>query len=267
VGAVNDTLPVVRVPEPFSRIALVSDVHGNVPALTACLEDAIAEGVEAIVFMGCLTWGPEPSVVLRLTQSLSLPTFFIQGNGERAVLELADGVRDISEYDETLNRWMLERHRASGVNALRGLAPSLSIEVIGVGRMRLCHGSPRSDIELLTPATPQGRLRAAFAGVEEEIVAHGHTHLQYQRDVAGKRVIGPGSVGLPYSDGLPGARWAVVGPGVELRTTSYDLEDAVRAAHDAGYPDGAYSRYVATLRQPPTPLEIQLDAEQREFSD
>jgi predicted phosphodiesterase len=188
------------VPDRYSRIALMADVHGNVSALAACLDEAMSEHVDAVAFLGCLTWGPEPAEVLRRVHAVTVPTYFIRGNGERAVLELAGGARAAASSTDT---WMVSAHGAAGLQALRSFALSVSLEVAGVGRIRLCHGSPRSDIELLTPATPEHRLQAAFDGVDEPVVAHGHTHLQYLRVAAGKTIVGVGSVGLPYTDGPP----------------------------------------------------------------
>ena len=75
------------------RVALIADVHGNAPALAATLAEISASEVDAVAFLGCLTWGPNPARVLELAQSIRQPTFFVRGNGERPVLELAAGSR------------------------------------------------------------------------------------------------------------------------------------------------------------------------------
>jgi predicted phosphodiesterase len=249
------------------RVALVSDVHGNVPALAATLAEIESADVDAVAFLGCLTWGPGPLQVLEMAWSVPVPTFFVRGNGERAALELADGTR---RPERAVDAWMVAAHGRSGIEAIRAFQPVIVLEVGGLGPVWLCHGSPRSDIELLTPVTPEGRLRQAFDGVTGSVVAHGHTHLQYERNAAGKRVVGAGSVGLPYGDGPSGARWAVLGPDVELRVTPYDLAlaaQAAQAARSQGYPADAAERYLQTLRRPPSQAELEADAESREFSD
>ena len=85
--------------------------------------------------------------------------------------------------------------------------------------MLFCHGSPRSDEEILTRISPEERVAAAVADVSEEVVVCGHTHVQFDRRVAGKRLINAGSVGMPY-EARPGAYWAVLGPEVDLRRTT-----------------------------------------------
>ena len=244
------------------RVALIADVHGNAPALTAVLDEARADGVDALVFLGCLTWGPEPTRVIELAQSTGRPTYFLRGNGERAVLELAAGTRDAASPTDS---WMVNAHGPAGVQFLAALPTGLIGQVAGIGRIRLCHGSPRSDIELLTPGTPPERIAAACADVTESTIAHGHTHLQYTRLAGQRRVIGVGSVGLPYGGDEPGARWTVVGPTIEPRRTAYDIDEAIAAADAVNYP--GLERYTGTLRQPPTLQMIIDDAESKGYSD
>jgi predicted phosphodiesterase len=252
-------LPAVELGE-FERVALLADVHGNAAALRAVLADVTEAGVDAICLLGCFTWGPEPRAVLDLVADRR--AFFLRGNGERAVLELADGVR---APQTPTDEWMVGAHGSDGVGALRTFPAALTLTVGGVGRVRLCHGSPRSDVELLTPATPAARIEAACAGVAEPTVVHGHTHLQYARHVAGRYVAGCGSVGLPYYDGPPGARWTLLGADLQRRRTPYDVAGVAAAIRAGGYP-GA-ERYAGLLEQPPTPDEIVADAEPKQFSD
>ena len=79
-------------------------------------------------------------------------------------------------------------------------------------------------MEILTVATSEERLREALAGVKEDVVVCGHTHMQFDRVCDGKRVVNAGSVCMPY--GAPGAHWLLLGPTVDLRKTNYDLESA-----------------------------------------
>ena len=137
------------------------------------------------------------------------------------------------------------------------------IEVEGLGRTRFCHGSPRSDEELVTPATPVDRMLALFQGVKERLLVTAHTHLQFDREVAGVRSINPGSVGMPYQ-GEPGAFWAMLGPDVELRRTAYDLDETVARYRSSGDPLAA--RMIEVLESPPTPTEVTAHAESLEFS-
>lgn len=258
----SNLLTTVDVPSTYGRVALLSDVHGNLPALEACLADVFAAGVEAVFFLGDLTWGPQPLDVLDRVSEIDIPTGFVAGNAERAAVELARGQR---ESIGDLGTWIVDAHGTHGIERIAEFAPTLTISTSGMGAFRLCHGSPRADTELLTPATPVERVREATHGMVAAGFAHGHTHLQYKRTVDDLQVIAPGSVGIPYATNGPGARWALISDKVSLHTSPYDIEQAVDAARKVGYPRiDTYERF---LRTPPTLDEITSDAEEREFSD
>ena len=100
-----------------------------------------------------------------------------------------------------------------------------------------CHGSPRSDEEIITAITPESRLAPMFEGVEEGTIVGGHTHHQYDRAVLGKRLLNAGSVGMPYED-EPAAYWLLLEDGEpSLRRTDYDIAAAVERLRATGFPD------------------------------
>jgi putative phosphoesterase len=242
------------------RVAVLGDVHGNAPALAAVLEEIRREGVDLVVWTGDLSWGPEPTATLDLVRSLELPSLFVRGNSERYLLEVADGA--IEEPPER-ERWMLAAHTLDDLALIRTYEHAHSFEVDGLGAAYATHGSPRSDEELLTAVTPEARVRDATREISERVLVTGHTHAQYDREVAGLHALNPGSVGLPY-EGRPGAYWALLGPDVELRRTEYDVEEAVARLRASGIPDP--ERLVETLERPPTPQEMIAQAERLEFS-
>lgn len=197
------------------RVAVVCDVHGNLPALEAVLAEVASLEIERIVCGGDVVGGPfERGCVERL---LEHDAAFVRGNAEREAGEPA---------------W------------LRELPVSLALDGV-----RYCHGSPRRDDEILTRVSPDERLRAPLGGVEERLVVGGHTHVQFAREVDGIRFANAGSVGMPY-EGRTGAYWALVdGLELELRRTPYAVDAAVAAIRASGYP-GAES-LCATLLEPP----------------
>jgi diadenosine tetraphosphatase ApaH/serine/threonine PP2A family protein phosphatase len=159
---------------------------------------------------------------------------------------------------------MLERHSASTRAFLATFRQQAVVEIEGLGAVRFCHGSPRSDEELVTPATPEPRMRALLEGVPEKVLVSAHTHIQFDRTIAGVRSVNPGSVGMPY-EGRPGAAfWALLGPDVELRHTEYDLDEAVRRYR--GTDDPLAEQMVEILVTPATPDEVVEHAEALEFS-
>jgi putative phosphoesterase len=238
------------------RVAVLSDVHGNALALAAVLAEVNEASPDLIVFGGDLTWGPLPEETLRLVDALSIPALFVRGNAERTLLEPDEEPTERAD-------WLREHHSPTALTFLATFAEQLSIEIEGLGRVRFCHGSPRSDEELVTPETAPERIRAAVAGVEERTIVSAHTHLQFDRRVAGVRSINPGSVGMPY-EGRPGAFWALLGPDVELRRADYDVAAAVNRYRESG--DPLADRMIDILEQPPTREEVTAHAEQLEFS-
>jgi len=248
---------------PLGKVAVISDVHANVAALGAVLADIEAAGVDLVVSCGDLTWGSHPDQTVAMMRSLGAGALFVRGNGERAVLEIAADERTPTTAREA---WVPARHGDSSLEFVAAIPFSVVIEITGLGPVRFCHGSPRSDTEIVTPATPAERFTELCAGVDEQVLVTGHTHLQFDRRVAGRRSVNPGSVGLPYHDGEPGtAYWAVLGPDVTLRQTRYDVSAAVQAG--AGSGDPAAAKITELLLSPPHPAESMAEGEQLVFSD
>jgi predicted phosphodiesterase len=241
-------------------LACLADVHGNTAALAAVLASEDFAQADAVAFLGCTTTGPDPHGVLEQCADLKIPVFYLAGNGERWVLELSSGVR---RFEREVDEFLVAAHGDDGLATIGSWPGGLSVAHLPTGGLRLCHGSPRSDIEILTSLTGDGRLLEATAGVDEPVVVHGHTHVQYLRRAAGKVIAGAGSVGLPYAAG-PGARWALISEEVRLVVTPYDLDRAEALIAATGYPGDAYLK---TLRQPPDPEAKTADAEKLVFSN
>jgi diadenosine tetraphosphatase ApaH/serine/threonine PP2A family protein phosphatase len=100
-----------------------------------------------------------------------------------------------------------------------------------------CHATPRNDSEIFTRLTPDDVLAPVFSGVAADLVVCGHTHVQFDRQVGATRVVNAGSVGMPF--GEPGAYWLLLGRGVELRRTAYDLNRAADRIRATEYPHAA----------------------------
>jgi predicted phosphodiesterase len=241
-------------------LACLADVHGNTAALDAVLASQEFAQADAVAFLGCTTTGPDPRGVLQRCADLTMPVFHLAGNGERWVLDLASGLRP---FDREVDEWLVTAHGDDGLGTIGSWPGGLQVIHPPTGGLRLCHGSPRSDIELLTSLTGEDRLRKATADVDEPVVVHGHSHVQYRRKAAGKVITGAGSVGLPYAAG-PGARWALISNAVKLVVTPYDLNQAAALIAATGYPADAYLK---TLRQPPSPEMKTADAEKLVFSN
>jgi predicted phosphodiesterase len=248
---------------PAASVAVLSDVHANVPALRAVLAEPDVRRADYVVFNGDLTWGVDPVGTVALVRSLGNRAVCVRGNGERYVRHIATGrYRAESPRQE----WVPARHDATSLAFVGSFPFSVVVDVVGLGPVRFCHGSPRSDNEAVTPDTPEARFRELTAGIAEEVLVTGHTHLQFDRTVAGRRSVNPGSVGLPYHLAGPGlAYWALLGPDVALRRTGYDVQEEVAAVRAAE--DPKQDQIIGMLLTPPTPAEIIADAELRVIAD
>jgi diadenosine tetraphosphatase ApaH/serine/threonine PP2A family protein phosphatase len=132
--------------------------------------------------------------------------------------------------------WAARQITKAQRDVLEAWPETLVMDVDGLGPTLFCHGSPRSDDEVITRVTPAERLDGILASTAENVIVCGHTHVQFDRAHDGKRIVNAGSVGM-HSEGRPGAYWALLGPGVELRRTQYDVEGAAELIRASGFPE------------------------------
>jgi predicted phosphodiesterase len=198
-------------------LALVYDVHGNLPALDAVIADARDAGVERWVLGGDYAlFGGWPLETVRRLRELE-PAQWIRGNGERWT---ADPPQE--DVHPIVHPAIEAARRDLGPDLVDDLA-SLPPFVYADGAL-VCHGSLHSDVRsfLAEPADDEAEL---LEGVQAPRVVFGHTHVPFRRvsTVRGVELVNPGSVGLPY-DGDPRAAYALVHPGgeVEHRRVAYD---------------------------------------------
>ena len=237
------------------RVAAIYDIHGNLPALDAVLSEIRAAGVERIVVGGDVLPGPVPVETLMRLFSLEIPTQFIQGNGEVAVLATIAGVDayPLPEQAREVIRWTARQLSAEHARVISGWPMTIRLEINGLGDVLFCHGTPRNENEIFTRLTPEERLLPVFDGVDATVVVCGHTHMQFDRMVGVTRVVNAGSVGMPF--GKPGADWLLLGPEIELRHTNYDLAHAAERIQKTDYPQA--EEFIArNLLQPPSEEEM-----------
>jgi putative phosphoesterase len=219
------------------RVAVLNDVHGNLPALEAVLAELATLDVDEILVGGDVVAGPFPRE--SLDRLIDLGAVFVRGNADRESPRAPAGLWD----------WVAGRLDPLSLEFLSERPIALSL-----GGVLYCHGSPRDEDEILTRVSPDERFRAALAGVEERLVVGGHTHVQFVREIDGIRFANAGSVGMPY-EGRPGAFWAVVdGDRLEHRHTPYAVEAAVVAVRASGYPEA--EGLCKMLLEPEDPDEV-----------
>jgi putative phosphoesterase len=220
-------------------IAALYDIHGNLPALEAVLEEIRGSDVDAIVVGGDVLPGPMPVETLRRLLDLDMPVRFIHGNGDREVLERMRGAETDAvpaAFREVL-RWTARQLAPEYEQLLGSWPPQFRLAIDRLGDVLFCHATPRNDTEIFTRLTPEERLLPMFVGANASTVICGHTHMQFDRSIGGVRVLNAGSVGMPF--GEPGAYWLLLGPDVQFRYTPYDQVSAADRIRGTAYPQAA----------------------------
>jgi predicted phosphodiesterase len=222
------------------RVAALYDIHGNLPALEAVLEEIGRAGVDHIVVGGDVVPGPQPRETMSRLEEAGVSTSFIHGNGEREVLAVIAGGEpgpSVPAAQHDAVRWVAQDLLPRQAEAMAAWPGVLRLDVARIGEVLFCHATPRSDTELFTRVTPEERLHEIFDEVDAALVVCGHTHMQFDRMIGGTRVVNAGSVGMRF--GGPGADWLLLGPEVELRRTPYDPEAASARILASGYPQAS----------------------------
>jgi predicted phosphodiesterase len=238
----------------MAQVAAIYDIHGNLPALEAVLQDVRRAAVDQIVIGGDVLPGPMPRETLACLLNLDIPVQFIQGNGEREVMALMAGreTGTVPEQFREVMRWNAGQLRPEDKELLASWPTTVMVEIGGVGEVLFCHATPRSDTQVFTRLTPEDRLLPIFAGLNVPLVVCGHTHMQFDRRVGQVRVVNAGSVGMPF--GKPRAYWLLLGPSVQLRHTPYDLTKAAERIRATSYPK-AQDFAAKNILQPPSEKE------------
>ena len=208
-------------------LALVSDIHGNDVALAAVVVELERLGIERVVCLGDVAQGgPEPAGALDRLAALRWPV--ILGNADAFLLDVpAESREPITEAQLERREWTLNQLTPAHLDQIRTFVPTLDVEVDGV-TLRAFHGSPRSYDDVVLPETTDAQAERMLGGSGVDLLAGGHTHLQWVRYVDGALYVNPGSVGLAHDgfddEPVPAtvAEYAVVtGGSVEFRRIAW----------------------------------------------
>jgi predicted phosphodiesterase len=236
------------------RVAALYDIHGNLPALEAVLHDLRRRGLDRIVIGGDVVPGPMSRESIDRVLNLGVPTDFVLGNGEVAALaERAGSPSGVPEPYRDVVRWSGESLTPEQTDAIASWPRTVLLRIPPLGDVLFCHATPRNEYEIFTKLTREDRLAEIFRGLDVSMVVCGHTHMQFDLMVSGIRVINAGSVGMPF--GAPGADWLLLGPGVELQHTAYDLDGAAERIRQTAYPK-AEDFASRNLLHPPSEQQI-----------
>jgi predicted phosphodiesterase len=233
-----------------NRVAVLSDIHGVLPALEAVLAEPDVRTADRIVLTGDLAAGPLPLSTLDALYELGERAVWVRGNADRALVHLARGGE--MPVPDPITPWAAASLRAGDLTVLSGLPTTAVLDVAGFGSTIFCHATPRDDEEVVLIDSSLERWADVLSSVDDSIrvVVCGHTHMPYARLVNRRMVVNPGSVGMPY--GSVGGHWALLGPGttVQLRRPEFDLDAAcARLVAESEYPGvAAWADYYVRSR-------------------
>jgi predicted phosphodiesterase len=233
------------------QLAVLYDIHANLPALEAVIAEVRRDGIDRIVFGGDIVPGPMPRETIDYLRALDIRADYIRGNGDREILERLRG-QETSAVPEAFRESMRWNARQLGPDDERWIAAwplTLRVDVPSLGPVLFCHATPHSDTPIFTRDTADDRVSELLQDIDAPFIVCGHTHMQFDRRVGATRIVNAGSVGMPFGD--PGAYWLSLGPDVRLRRTEYDLAAAAERIRKTAYPQ-AEMFAAQNVLQPPS---------------
>jgi putative phosphoesterase len=237
----------------MQRVAVITDIHGNLPALEASLAWIDGDGIDNVYCGGDLVgYGPKPNEVCALIAERGIPTIY--GNYDYAIgRDLEDcGCAYVTKHDREIGQlsvdWTLANTGGPAKEFMRGLPFDLRFE-LGGKRVRLVHGSPRKVNEYLFEDKPARTFERIAAGADCDVLVFGHTHKPWVHEYGGVLFVNCGSVGKP-KDGDPRACFAVLSAGndsvqVEMPRLDYPAADVADEMRQVGLPDELAGNLVA----------------------
>ena len=260
----------------MTRLAILADIHGNLPAFEAVLADLAQFTVDQVILAGdVINWGPFSPAVMDIVLAKRWPV--IRGNNEDYLLD--HGTPRAPAAWRNRQQWaMLDWLRAQLPGhyhqAVAEWPDTLCLRYLDAPALRIVHGSPRRNNEPLYPTSPEAAVAEALAGITETTVVAAHTHLAMDRQVGQWHVLNPGTVGVPL-DGLHRSSYMLLdgdaaGWRATFRTLPQDPAPVLAEFARQGFPDlvGVVGPFVlrefrhARLELPPF-----LQWKQRHFPD
>lgn len=224
-------------------IGLISDVHANLPALEVVLAELDARGVDGIFNAGDLVcYGPSPNEVIHLLREREIVSIY--GNRDREVYEFP---LRYERYKENLHplkfrayEWTYNELVEQNLEYLKSLPERVSV-CVNSHKLLMVHDRIHPEIPQLKPDTSDAQFEEIAAGVEEDIIVFGHTHIPFAREVAGKIFVNTGSVGRP-GDGDIRAGYVVLEIlegqiAARIKRVGYDVDRTVKTIYESDLPD------------------------------
>lgn len=241
------------------RIAALYDIHGNLPALEAVLQEIESLEVDQILIGGDVVLGPMSRECLDRLFAIKIPIQFILGNCEVSVLTQLEH-QPLGKLPERVLediRWTAKQMEPKHHKIMENWQKNMLLEIEGLGGILFCHATPRNETEIFTQQTSEEKLLPIFEKLNVKMVICGHTHMQFDRMIGTVRVVNAGSVGMSF--GQAGAFWLLLdSQGIELRKTTYDLEEASKRILKTDYPFAEDFATNNVLNTPPEEMMLEL---------
>ena len=230
------------------RVAVLSDIHSNYYAFKACYEDAVKCGAEMFIFLGDYVSDlSEPQRTMDLVYEIQskYPTICLRGNREGYMLDCENGRSSFIRGSKSGSLLFTYEHlRKRDLEFIRGLKISDTIEIEGI-QIEIAHAAMDNDRYYFD--SNDGHTAEIFSQMKCDYLLTGHSHKQYIQQNAGRKIINPGSVGIPQ-DGTRNPKYALldVADGTvscEFREVPYDMTDAIHSQFASGLVD--YAKYWA----------------------
>jgi predicted phosphodiesterase len=175
-------------------LALVSDIHGSDDALAAVVAELEQLGIDRVVCLGdAVQGGDQPREVLDRLAALGWPV--VLGNADAFLLEVpSDSPEPLTQGHLDKREWTLGQLEPRHLEQIRSFAPTLEVELDDSVTLRAFHGSPHSYDDVLLPDTPDAQIEHLLGGSGVDVLAGGHTHVQWTRYVDGALYVNPGAV-------------------------------------------------------------------------
>ena len=238
------------------RIAIFSDIHGNLTALEAVLADLRQTAPDLVLHGGDLAdSGSSPVEVLDRIRDLNWPG--VLGNTDEMLFRPDSLENFASQSKAPASMWAMIREIAAATRAALGPDRLAWLSQLPMRQIHapvgLVHASPKSCWQAPSQQATDAELQSIYAPLAQTIVVFGHTHMPFIREIPGLTLINSGSVGLPY-DGDPRAAYALIdGQTAQIRRVAYDPERELKALKSSPNPGADWTARMLQFASPQLP--------------
>jgi putative phosphoesterase len=233
------------------RVAIISDVHGELYPLDLALKDIRSKNVDQVVCLGdAIQGGSQPAETVARLREISC--LVVMGNADAWLLTGKETEEKASERQRKVRAWSLDHLSGTDLEYIKSFRPTVEINLGNEKKLLCFHGSPRSFDDVIEPSTSDETVYKFLSGFEATLFAGGHTHTQQIRRVGCGWYVNPGSVSLAYNWTLsdlgsgrviidPWSEYCVVASeenrlGVEFRRVPFDLDEFAQIIRSSGRP-------------------------------